>query len=371
MKVCFFLQHLSAGGAERQALELGEGLRPKGWEAQYVVYRGGTRQLLSGVRQDGVRYLNADGLFDPAAWRSFSSAAREFRPDLIVAVNQTCAIVEGLSRVTVRRRTPVAVSFHTTLTPGGLKTRLREAAFFAAVRRAAALIYVSRNQERHWSARGLRAKRVETIVNGVDVQRFAPAAERDRAKKALGLDPGLIVAGTVGRFHAEKNQAQLVLALAQLVRQGAPIAGVFVGDGPLRPEVEALARREGVERRLVFAGEHADVRPYLAAFDVGVLCSTSVETLSLAALEIMASGTPMIMSEVGGAGEIVENGVTGFLFPPGDTAALAQALGACMHGARSKSMGEAARERVRTRFNLADMVGGYDRLFTELAVRGS
>jgi glycosyltransferase involved in cell wall biosynthesis len=101
--------------------------------------------------------------------------------------------------------------------------------------------------------------------------------------------------------------------------------------------------------------------------DVGVLCSVAVETLSLAALEMMAAGLPLVLSDLGGASEIVADGVNGSLYPVGDTMALVERLSAiCLDPVRRSRMGLSSLARVREKFALDRMVAEYAALFSQL-----
>ena len=113
---------------------------------------------------------------------------------------------------------------------------------------------------------------------------------------------------------------------------------------------------------VLFAGMHKDVRPLVAAFDLGVLCSVSIETLSLAALEVMAMGIPMVMSDIGGASEIVD-GANGQLFRSGDDAGLRHALLTYRHHEARLTAGEAARRGVEARFDRKAMLDAYHGFF--------
>jgi glycosyltransferase involved in cell wall biosynthesis len=135
-------------------------------------------------------------------------------------------------------------------------------------------------------------------------------------------------------LRPEKNPLQLVDALAQLRSRDVPARALLIGDGPMRPAVEARARALGVAASLTIAGFQQDVRPFLAAADAVALCSTS-ETFPLAALEAMALARPVVLPAVGGAAEMVRAGREGFLFPVGDTAALVGCLTALADARRA------------------------------------
>ena len=151
------------------------------------------------------------------------------------------------------------------------------------------------------------------IPNAVDVE----AAPRARS----GDEPPQVV--SVGRLAYPKDPLTLVHALGRLRRR--PVRALLVGGGPDRPAVEAAVRTLGLEHEVRLAGDRLDVPELLAGASVFVLASRS-EGAPISILEAMAAGLPVIASDVGGVAELVVDGVTGRLVPPGDPAALAAAL---------------------------------------------
>ena len=139
----------------------------------------------------------------------------------------------------------------------------------------------------------------------------------------------------------------------------------------MRTAIETRAQALGVRGAVVMAGFQQDVRPLLCAADAVALCSTSVETFSLAALEAMALGRPVVLSDIGGAAEMVRPGCEGFLFPAGDTAALVERLAALQDEGLRRRMGAAARETVEARFSERAMVERYEGLLRQLVLKRS
>jgi glycosyltransferase involved in cell wall biosynthesis len=185
------------------------------------------------------------------------------------------------------------------------------------------------------------AERSVVIHNAVDLA-AAPRSRHDRAT------PRLIA---VGRLKAPKDFLTLIRALAGLSNQG--YEALIVGDGPDRTAVEAEIRRLGVEDRVQLAGERSDVPELLAASDVFVLSSRS-EGLPVSVLEAMAAELPVVASRVGGLAELVDDGATGILVPPGDEPALAQALERLVEDRELRQrFGAAGRARVESSFDLS------------------
>jgi glycosyltransferase involved in cell wall biosynthesis len=184
-------------------------------------------------------------------------------------------------------------------------------------------------------------ERVHAIPNGIDI----PEDEGRHSKN------GVVHFVSMGRLDAEKAVDQTICAFAALSAD-TPAQLTILGDGPCRPELEALSRRLGQEKRIVFTGAVADVTPYLKEADVYLSTSLS-EGMSNALLEAMSHGVMPVVSQVSGADDLVEEGVSGFLFPPGDETALATRLeeSLAMTRERRRATGEAARAAV-CRFSL-------------------
>jgi glycosyltransferase involved in cell wall biosynthesis len=139
---------------------------------------------------------------------------------------------------------------------------------------------------------------------------------------------------------------------------------VIAGDGPLHNYLARRAVELEVADRVSFVGELDDVRPVLTALDVFVLPSIAVESFSNAALEAMAIGRPVILSDVGGAREMIDDGVEGYVVSRTELAARLPALIAALYADRRKrqAMGQAARRRAETRFSVAAMADAYREL---------
>lgn len=189
---------------------------------------------------------------------------------------------------------------------------------------------------------GVAGDRVHSIPNGVEF----PDDEEQRSRN------GIVHFVSMGRLEAEKAVEQTICAFASLPAD-APAHLTILGDGLCRSELEALSRRLGQERRIAFTGAVGDVTPYLKEADVYVSTSVS-EGMSNALLEAMSSGVMPVVSRVSGADELVEEGVSGFLFTPGDEMALAGRLekSLAMTAERRRAMGEEARRAVRDRFSI-------------------
>jgi glycosyltransferase involved in cell wall biosynthesis len=172
--------------------------------------------------------------------------------------------------------------------------------------------------------------------------------------------------GAVGRLSPEKGFDVFVRAAAIVARHRPDVSFVLYGEGPLRPALEELIRREGLVGRFVLGGFRQDLPAVLPQLDVAV-SSSHTEGLPVALLEAMAAGLPVVATRVGGTPEVVADGVTGLLVPPNDPAALAAKVMALLDDPRRAAMGEAGRRRVRDEFTFEAMAERYERLFARVA----
>ena len=189
------------------------------------------------------------------------------------------------------------------------------------------------------------------VPHGVDTERFLPPPQRDDAWKALGL-PGHRGMGVVGRIRQEKGQGDFVEAVAPLLPSHPEWTPVLVGraEAGESPWVEALVAR--TQGRLCLVSEQEDIRPWYRGLSIVVVASHS-ESFGLVLLEAMASGCCVVASSLPHVPQIIEDNVTGFLFSPGDAAALGTKLSTLMKKpALVHEVGLRAARRVREHFGI-------------------
>lgn len=211
------------------------------------------------------------------------------------------------------------------------------------------------------------ADKVAVIPNGVDTHRFAPsAAGRARIRRELGLTDDVPLCGIVAALRPEKNHALFLRAAAQVLR-GVPAATFLViGDGPLRGNLEQLARELGIETRVRFLGTQHEIPPWLAALDLFALTSDN-EANPVSILEAMASGVPVVATRVGSVAEMVHDGHHGRLVRAGDVNGMADAMQQVLtQPAWGRQMGAAARSHGSAHGSLERMVQGYQQLIRDI-----
>jgi sugar transferase (PEP-CTERM/EpsH1 system associated) len=196
------------------------------------------------------------------------------------------------------------------------------------------------------------------IRNGIDLARF-PAACRPRAATACR-------AIHVARLHPVKDQATLLRATRRVVDAEPGFRLDVVGDGPAGKDVQALADELGLSGHVRFLGFRDDVADLLAEADFFVLSSVT-EGISLTLLEAMATGLPVVATDVGGNREVVAHGRTGLLVPARSPEPLAEAILRLVRNPETtRQMGAAARRRVEQEFDLRRVVARYEQLYLAL-----
>ncbi|MCC7079633.1 MAG: TIGR03088 family PEP-CTERM/XrtA system glycosyltransferase [Burkholderiales bacterium] len=234
-------------------------------------------------------------------------------------------------------------------------------------------ITVSQDLSRYLQTRvGVSAAKITHICNGVDTQRFAPddSPRRREVLPAAFVEDDLFLIGTVGRLQAVKDQALLIRAFAVAIAAHPALRRrlrlAVVGDGPLREDLQALVASLGIAELTWMPGAMNDVPAVLRAFDLFVLPSLN-EGISNTILEALASGLPVVATNVGGSPELIDDGVTGQLFAPGDREALTGILVRYAENpALCRQQHAAARASALERFDLGGMVRRYQAVYDEL-----
>lgn len=244
-------------------------------------------------------------------------------------------------------------------------------AYAPFLRRCDHLVYGCRYQQALWSRKyRLSASRSRCIYNGVDVRAFSPDADPSRGpsfRRDFDVPQDALVVGAIGRFAPEKDFKLLIEAVRRLNATGRAAWLVLVGEGGERRNLLSAAVKAGLNSRVLFPGILEDVRPALAAMDLFVLPSRAVETFSNAALEAMSMARPVVLSNIGGAAEMIEPGESGFLFEAGDVEGLLAAMTRLYDSPRLRErVGGAARRRVEERFGFDGMMAEYEALLGSL-----
>ena len=210
------------------------------------------------------------------------------------------------------------------------------------------------------------AARVVSVPTGIDTARFRPG-DRNAARKALGLPAGRPLVGIVATLRSWKGHLYLIEAFAGLPKT---VSLVIVGDGPMRPQLEARVDKLGLRERTVFAGNRTDVVPWLQAVDLFVLPSYANEGVPQALVQAMLTGLACVTTAVGSIAEVATDGRTALVVPPKDILALRFALGRLLEdGVLRQQLGEAARAHCAAFFSYEGMLEKMEKIYREVSGR--
>ncbi|MBZ5561097.1 MAG: glycosyltransferase [Acidobacteriia bacterium] len=349
------------GGAETVLLNLTSHLDPDRFRTVVVLPPG--RWLPKQLEERRVPTVIAESRswHDPTLLRKMAQVIREEHIDLIhshLPDQNFYSCVVGLWK---GRKTIVTYHGAPQLAGNGAKNAFKT----WVVRHSAAMVVaVSEYLRRLLIESGFPPAKVSRIYNGVDLDRYtnAPAG---RLRAELGLAENTPLVGMVGNIRPSKGYEYFIAAARKVADALPEVQLVAVGevDPQIGGRLVELVRQFGLEKRFCFLGFRSDVEAVLRDLDVFVLSSTS-EGLSIATIEAMAAGAPVVVTRCGGPEEIVEDGRTGCLVPPGDAAALASRIITLVKDRPlALAMSGTARREVQSKFSLAGMVREYEALY--------
>ncbi|MCH2101254.1 MAG: glycosyltransferase [Planctomycetes bacterium] len=210
-------------------------------------------------------------------------------------------------------------------------------------------------------------EKTHVIPNGVDCERFYPHDPPQALRDELGIRPEHRVASIIAALRPEKRHDLFLQAARQVVERLPSARFLIVGDGPSKSDFELLAGDLGLDKHVQFLGSRHDIPAIQALSDVVCLASTDVESAPICMLEALASGRPQVATSIGGIPKIVADGKTGYLAPPGEVPALAQAITRILTDDKlAAQMREASRSRALQQFSVAFMVRAHERLIEDL-----
>jgi glycosyltransferase involved in cell wall biosynthesis len=213
------------------------------------------------------------------------------------------------------------------------------------------VICVSEDLHQQCLAAGVPAARCLLIENGIDTREYARTLSTRQARERLGLDPGRLVVGAVGRLSAEKGFDLLIGAADRLLGAGLDFDLWIIGEGDEQPRLEALIAERGRQDRIRLLGYQAKPWDFYQAMDVFALSSLR-EGLPNVLLEALAAEVPVVATKVAGIPRLIQHAANGLLVPPGDGEALSQALALLLtDGPLRRWLGKAGRATVEARYS--------------------
>ncbi len=310
--------------------------------------------------------LNASGRSRTVAPR-LAKVIASHKPNVVHARNWGTWIDAILAcRLARRHRAQLVLGFHGLETDTGFCAQRRRRArwFNFAARRFTAVAHAGSEQ----LSRELNAtpQNVHVLQNGVDADHFAPLPDthRNTLRARLGIAPDERVVVMIGSLVAVKDHAAAIEAAAQCPP---PLRMLIAGDGPLRDALEHDAQARNRRSRITFLGERHDVADLLRVADL-FLSSSQYEQMSIAVMEAMAAGLPVIATDVGDHSRLIKHAHCGIIVPPRDPAAIAQAMKHLLPNPEiCRALGAAARSRIISDYDLSRAAEHYALYYDSIA----
>lgn len=362
MRVLHVIDTGGPGGAETVFLHTSSRLS---LPSKSIVSRDGW--LANAMRQQGVEpmILSAQGSLNVSYLRELLRVVTAERIDLIAAHLYGSAVYCSLAGIIARKPVVCVLHGQSDITGKGRLSWLKRFIVRHGTDRA---VFVSKKLEQEIaSALRIPAHKCRVIPNGIDLQNYSVQKD-DSLRKELGLPEDAIVVGAVGNIRRPKAY-DVFLKAAQLLRSASSrfhfvIAGE--GSGELYAELQGLRDSLGLRDAVTFLGLRSDVPRVLRNLDAYALSSTT-EGFSIACVEAMASGIPVVATRSGGPEEILQHERSGLLVPTNDPAALASSIQrVCSDEALRQSLTAEALRIVKERYSIQAMLEAYEALFNSL-----
>jgi glycosyltransferase involved in cell wall biosynthesis len=353
---------LDVGGTEKQLLLLAQALDPDNFRVLLgcICKEGG---LVGAVSADWetAEFRMGGSFVSRTAFTSALALARHMRSNR-TGIAHSFSFYSNILMIPVARiaGVPVVIGSHRQL--GDLLTSLQDATQAALFRLCDAVVCNSRAAATRLTKHGVLADKVAIIPNAVPDEIFEVADARTR-----GAPSEVVRIGMIAAMRTVKNHTLFLRAAARLRRSSEKIEFVLIGDGPLRPELEALTHKLGLVDKVRFMGERFDMAQVLANLDVSVLTSSS-ESLPNAVTESMAAALPVVATRVGGIPEVIVHGKNGLLVSPDDEGELAEALKYIVSDCDARlDLARSAHEFASRHFRVDQVRDAYQRLYGGLA----
>ncbi len=320
-KILYITPGLNVGGAEKFILTLSAALSEK-TDSQLMVSLVAHNALQPELNKS-IQFIALPRKYkmDILPVLKLRKLIRKEKPDVIFCINffsyffLKCATF--LANVSAKR----IISYHSTIHVSK-KEHLLHKFYASMLSKKDQIITVSTNQAEYTAAQlGIPTSQFKTIHNGIDTQYWKPLTTPDinnhHIRETYNIPANAKVIIKAAAFRKEKNHTGAVRALHVLHSDHQCKAYLLLlGEGSMLEEVKNLVAELGLQDYVIFAGLQKNVRPFYLESDLFTLCSSNVETFSIAALEAMACGLPCVLTDIGGAREMINEGITGYLCTP-------------------------------------------------------
>jgi glycosyltransferase involved in cell wall biosynthesis len=367
------------GGPQRRSLDVALGLRKRDIQTEFLIPKGDD-EFADAVAEKGfeTHRITLSRLRPPGRVRGNIKFVADFYPTVreisslietrsIDAVHANMVVNFQTALATARTDVPLAWHFNDTLTPSPIK----QVAAFAGRRWADEIVIAADAVHDYYFDSNTPSQTIYAPVNINKFDQKSVSFNINELRTELGVEPDVPVIGTVGNINPIKGHEYLLRAVASLVRNGEQIAVPVVGKQLASREaycdkLHSLRSDLGLDDQVQFVGFRSDIPELLSLFDVFVLPSIA-EACPIVVLEAMAMKCPVVATDVGGVSEEIPDSNHGWVVPPKDSDALAQAITAALDNPEESQRRAAnARERVESMFSLEACVDRHEELYRSL-----
>lgn len=373
IKVLFMLPSLLYTGAERQVVDLINGLSEDLFISHLLVL-GDELDQLECLNRKKVTFYHCPRKhkYDFSPRKNIESIIDTENIDIIHCTNQIPILYGFLGKIKAKKKVKFIGALHTTINRN-LKNEMFDWFLYAPLMNFCdAIITVCDNQKIHWSRKyPYLARKFVTIHNGIDMEKYRVTLsdeEKLDLRRSLDIQDEDFTAGIMAEFRPEKGHEYAFKALKSLVDGGKKIKLLLIGDGERKDCLRSLSGELSIANNILWLGYQKDPRPYLSICDV-LLVPSFAETFSMTILESLSMGKPVVATDVGGTSEIVVDGVNGFLVRPKDDDSLADKLQKCVKDENlRRKLSDNARDTVVNKFSASEMISKTESLFTKISV---
>jgi glycosyltransferase involved in cell wall biosynthesis len=362
------IDNLEFGGGERVFLQLAAGLKDR-FEIFVAATRGG--EFEERLRELDIQFFSVN-MGRRLSWKPVTKLRYIIQHNRITLIHSQGARADFFARVAGR----IANAPHILCTlampvegfdVGFLRKKIYRLADQISARYVERFIVVSDSLRTTLiEGRGISSQRVVRIYNGIELHQYHPDLNETSLRNNWGIPPSAPLVGAIGRMVWQKGFEFLIHAIPEIISDIHDVRFLFVGDGPLKSDLERLVSQLDISHKVIFAGFRPDIRRVLSAIDILVVPSL-LEGFPIMTLEAMAMAKPIVATRIQGITEQISDGMDGILVPPKNSEALTNAVSKILLSKELASkLGITARKKVETFFPVEKMVGETEKVYLSI-----
>jgi glycosyltransferase involved in cell wall biosynthesis len=364
IRILHLIETGGPGGAEKVLLNIVKHINSRQFSSLVMVPRKGWLYETLKKHHLETRVLESHRSWDVGFLLKLSSLIRKEKINLIHSHLPGMNFYSCLAgRITKR---PVIVTYHGMIEDGDKRKWKNIFKNFMVRNTAAQVVTVSDYLKKELIKKiGVDPNKIVTLYSGIDFNAFGPTKSSVELRQKLGLPESTPLVGTIGNIRKSKGYEYLMRSVKLVVQKMPNVFFLIVGEKEekLFHELNKLTEKLGLKERIKFLGFREDVADCLNILDIFVLSSTT-EGFSIATVEAMSLAKPVVVTDCGGPREIVTDGQTGFLVPPGDHKSLAEKIILLLRNQKLREeMGNQAQIWVRKKFSLEENIKNYELLY--------